>query len=204
LFGLGLIDSEFGLKIDQASPTFQNVPITNGSNPSRELMGGAAPRPDYSVSMTTVNNSMSWSSTMPILAVIVKGGPQNAANAYIYDPASYGDSGLTTPTVTNAISHVIYCFGSLAPSAANASVSGRVVDSYGTPIRSASVQMWNVSTGAYHYAYTNTFGNYTFNDLPVADFYVITANHSRYIFEDNYRSFTLDDNLTGVDFVGVQ
>jgi hypothetical protein len=203
------IEDDFGFKIDEASPNYANVPFNNGSNPSRSLMGGAGADVTRTVSVsTTAGNTFNWSSTKAITAVIVKGGP-NGANVYPYNPFSFGGiagggTGLTTPGAYG-VSHVVFCFGlQLAPSAANASITGRVLDSTGMPIRGATIQIWNVTAGSYAYAYTNTFGYYTLVDLPVADFYVITANHGRYIFENNERSFTLDDNLTGVDFVAVQ
>jgi hypothetical protein len=55
---------------------------------------------------------LDWTSTYPIMAVIVKGGPN--ANLYDYDPVSFGDVGLHSPLKENgdpyAISHFNFCF----------------------------------------------------------------------------------------------
>jgi len=54
-----------------------------------------------------------WDSTFGILKVIVKGGPN--ANVYTYNPASNGDTNLTTPINPNnnkpyGLSHVEFCY----------------------------------------------------------------------------------------------
>lgn len=202
---LSHIIDDFGLKIDEGSPNYANVPFNNGNNPSRQLQGGAAQDLTRTVSMSTTGNIFNWSSTKQITAVIVKGGP-DGANVYPYNPFSFGGidgggTGLVVPGGGNAVSHVVFCFGlQLVPSSSNASVSGRVLDIDGNPIRGATLQMWNVSRGEYSYAYSNNFGYYTVTDLPVSDFYVLTVSHGRYSFFDNTRSFTLNDDIAGIDF----
>lgn len=199
------IDENFGLKIDEASPNYANVPFDNGSSPQRNLEGGAAADLTRSVSMSTTGTLFNWSSTKPITAVIVKGGP-NGGNVYAYKPLSFGGvngggTGLITPGAFG-VSHVVFCFGvQLVPSAAHATISGRVLDANGNPVRGAAIQLWNVSAGTYFHAQTGSLGYYTLTDVPVADFYVLTATHGRMSFGDNTRSFTLDDDLEGVDFV---
>jgi hypothetical protein len=199
------MDENFGLKIDEASPNYANVPFNNGTNPQRNLEGGAAVDLTRTVSMTTTGDFFNWSSTKQITAVIVKGGPVGA-NIYPYKPFSFGGvngggTGLTTPDKFG-VSHVVFCFGvQLVPSAAHASISGRVTDANGYPVRGATIQLWNVSSGEYSFAQTGSLGYYTLTDVPVADFYVLTATHGRMSFADNTRSFTLEDDLEGVDFV---
>lgn len=199
------IDEDFGLKIDEASPNYANVPFNNGTNPQRNLEGGAAVDLTRSVSMSTTGTLFNWSSNKQITAVIVKGGP-NGGNVYAYKPFSFGGingggTGLITPGEFG-VSHVVFCFGvQLVPSAAHASISGRVIDANGNPVRGAAIQLWNVSTGTYYHAQTGSLGYYMLTDIPVADFYVLTATHGRMSFENNTRSFTLEDDLEGVDFI---
>lgn len=99
------INSNFGYKIDGApSGTFAFV--TSGNN---ELTGGAPSDPNNSVTTTvTGGNLLSWTSTIAIDAVIVKGGT-GGANIYAYDPASGFDSGLQTPN-GQGISHIEFCY----------------------------------------------------------------------------------------------
>jgi hypothetical protein len=53
-----------------------------------------------------------WASNIGIDAVIVKGGPN--ANVYVYDPESFGDSGLVAPDVSSGtaagLSHLEFCY----------------------------------------------------------------------------------------------
>lgn len=90
--------------------------------------------------------------------------------------------------------------GLLDPTAAPASVTGRVLDAYGRGISSARMTLFNGTTGESKVVLTNTFGYYTFNDLPIGDFYVLTVEHRRYRFSNSSTSFTLDDNISGMDF----
>jgi len=89
----------------------------------------------------------------------------------------------------------------LTPSAAPASISGRAVDSFGNGIGGARVTVVDAQTGDTFSAITSPFGYYTIEGTEIDNFYVMTISHKRYTFADDTRSFTLRDNLTGVDFV---
>ena len=90
----------------------------------------------------------------------------------------------------------------MAPTAGNATVAGRVVDIRGAGVRGVSLSLFNAMTGEMKYALTNSFGFYSFNELEVSEFYVLTAHGSkRYLIANNERSFTLNDDLVNVDFL---
>ena len=86
------------------------------------------------------------------------------------------------------------------PTAAPASVTGRVTDRYGRGISYARVQILNAGTGETRYATTNTFGFYRFDDLVVGDAYTMNATHKRYVFGGT-QTFTLSGDFAGADFV---
>lgn len=88
----------------------------------------------------------------------------------------------------------------LQPSAAAASVSGRVVNSLGVGVSGARLTVVDVQTGSTHIATSNPFGYYTIDDLEVGIFYMMSISHKRFTFADDTRSFTLQDNAVGVDF----
>ncbi|MEQ1764129.1 MAG: carboxypeptidase-like regulatory domain-containing protein [Pyrinomonadaceae bacterium] len=75
-----------------------------------------------------------------------------------------------------------------------------MTDSYGRAISSAKLTLTNASTGEVSAVYTNTFGYYTFKGLPVGDFFVMTVQHRRYLFVSGSVSFSLEDNIAGLDF----
>lgn len=89
----------------------------------------------------------------------------------------------------------------LTPSAAPASVSGRTVDSLGNGIGGVRVVLMDAQTGQTFVAITNPFGYYTIEGPEVNNFYVMTVSHKRYVFADGTRSFTLNEDLFGVDFI---
>jgi hypothetical protein len=104
--------------------------------------------------------------------------------------------GLASTDLIVASSHSdIAC--ALSPTAAGASISGRVLSSIGQPVSQARVKVQN-QEGMIWTAVTNPFGAYTIEDLPVGETYFIEVSHKRYIFDT--RSLSLKDNLVDVDF----
>lgn len=92
---LGLAGTFFELKIDPpVSGTYQNA--ADGQ----------------SFTLTTDGTWFSWSSTIGVDFVISKGG--NAADVYVYDPESKGDSDLVSPVNASGgpagLSHATFCY----------------------------------------------------------------------------------------------
>jgi hypothetical protein len=105
-------------------------PTVMGGNPSCASLGysfGFKPQPEpppsgtytipgtmETITITSDGTTFSWTSTLGIDAVIVKGGSN--ANVYVYDPPaeSFGDSGLNAPNNSSggpaAISHIEFCY----------------------------------------------------------------------------------------------
>ena len=112
------ITLDWGFKIDGGPPPNGAHVIENsGGTPHTELMGGAPPQAPHAITISnqTDGKTFNWASTLPIDAVIVKGG--NDSNAYVYTPESLGDdraSGLVSPLNSGGnvptISHVTFCF----------------------------------------------------------------------------------------------
>ena len=90
----------------------------------------------------------------------------------------------------------------MTPTAATATVSGRIVNARGFSIRGVTLALFNATTGETRYAVSNNFGFYSFTGLEVGHFYVLTAYSSaRHTIVNNQRSFTLSDDLSNADFV---
>lgn len=90
----------------------------------------------------------------------------------------------------------------LAPTAGEATVGGRVMDTRGMGARGVTLSLFNATTGEIKYAISNSFGFYSFTELEVAQFYILTAYETkRYTISNNERSFTLHDDLSNVDFI---
>ena len=118
-------------------------------------------------------------------------GPTDLANRKVTVRVQEGE--IVTCTFTNT--------ESLSPSAAPATISGRALDSFGRGIGGARITAMDAQTGELSSAITNPFGFYTVVGTEVDRFYVMTISHKRFTFADDTRSFTLHDNLVGVDFV---
>jgi hypothetical protein len=114
--------------------------------------------------------------------------------------------GTKTATITvvgGAIQSIQCTFtnGELGTTAAPADITGRVATDFGTGIRGASMKLTNLSTGEVRYAVTNNFGYYYFTGAMTDDVYVLSVASKRYTFAANSMTFTLRDNLSGMNFI---
>ncbi|MBP6002820.1 MAG: carboxypeptidase regulatory-like domain-containing protein [Pyrinomonadaceae bacterium] len=89
----------------------------------------------------------------------------------------------------------------LVPSAAPVSINGRVSTSEGNGIRGAVITVTNVGTGETRIAITGAFGYYGLEDLEAGSSYVVSIASKRYNFPMSSVVLTLDDNVSGLDFV---
>jgi len=89
----------------------------------------------------------------------------------------------------------------LASTAANASVSGRVLTADGLGIRNAKVVITGDSLIEPITATTGSFGYFTFDGLATGATYVVTVNSQRYTFTTPSQVVSLVDNVVNMDFV---
>lgn len=90
----------------------------------------------------------------------------------------------------------------LAPTAANVSVSGRILTAQGQAIRSAQVTLTN-SNGVTRTAITSSFGYYRFDDVEVGQTYVVSVRSNRFQFGNPTQVITLMDELTDLTFTAL-
>jgi hypothetical protein len=89
----------------------------------------------------------------------------------------------------------------LAPTAAQASISGRVVTADGVAIRNAEMVLTGNSLETPLRVSTSSFGYYTFDNLAIGETYVLTVNSRRFTFQVPSRVISLTDNAVDMDFV---
>jgi hypothetical protein len=82
------------------------------------------------------------------------------------------------------------------------SVGGRITDQYGVGLPRTMVTMFNTSTLESRTILSNSFGYYRFHNLEVGSIYVISVRNKRYSFDANQKSFSLNDAIENLDFVG--
>jgi hypothetical protein len=144
-----------------------------------------------------------FSSQLSISAVIFKLG--NDSYAFDYATGTFTGGTVSISGVQQGFSHIIFCFeNSLIPTAADISVSGRVLTADGRAVSGARVAITNVATGRVYSAMTNPFGYYTIENLDSEAFYVATIAKKGTKFVEDSKSFSLTDNLADLDFVANQ
>ena len=122
-----------------------------------------------------------------------------------------GVTGSVNPDLNNRTASIVMQEGNIAVctftntrfgiTAAPASVAGQITSSAGYGLKGVSVTLTDISTGEVRSALTNNFGYYNFGDLKVEDFYRISVTSRRYTFSSTSRTFTLTQDLVGMDFV---
>ncbi len=88
----------------------------------------------------------------------------------------------------------------VAPTAANVSISGRVLTANGAGVRNAIVSLTNTN-GNTRTVRTSSFGYYGFQDIEVGQTYILSIASKRYSFANPTRVITLNEDLAGEDFV---
>ncbi len=88
-----------------------------------------------------------------------------------------------------------------APTAAEASISGRVTTASGRGIRNVIVQISGGNLGETKYVRTNPFGYYRINGLDSGQTYILNVASKQYSFANPTRVITFNEDLTGEDFV---
>lgn len=87
----------------------------------------------------------------------------------------------------------------LGPSGTKVSLGGRVLVAKGSSIRNAVVTITD-PLGNRRQAFTNTFGFYRFDNLSVANTYVLTVSAKKYYFSEPTQSITLLDQVLDFNF----
>ncbi len=83
--------------------------------------------------------------------------------------------------------------------AANVSVSGRVLTANGLPLRNANVIVTGSDLTQPRMAITSAFGYFAIDDIPAGETYVVSVYSKRYLFQP--RILTLNDDLKELEFV---
>jgi hypothetical protein len=147
----------------------------------------------------TENANSNWSLN-DIVCSISSGGGLTTGTAV-------GTVGTRTATITLQEANIATCTfknGQNFTTAANASIRGRVMTQAGYGIRGALVTVFDASTGTSKVAITNSFGYYTFTELPVDDLYILNVSAKRYTFSNGQQSFVMNGDLTDINFTSDQ
>lgn len=86
------------------------------------------------------------------------------------------------------------------PTAAESTIAGRIVDSFGNPISRAYISITD-SNGTTRTIASNSFGFYNLEGLNAGETYTVAVSHKRYLFADSPRVINLQDNVNELNFV---
>jgi CSLREA domain-containing protein len=133
--------------------------------------------------------------------------PASGNSFVIIDATSATTNSFTTVNLPNILPLVwnltrnpaagTFTLNVIGPTAAAASVSGRIAASGGRAISGARVSVTN-SSGVTRTVSTNTFGNYQIDNLAVGETYTITVTAKGYAFSP--RVVSVMENISGLDF----
>lgn len=102
----------------------------------------------------------------------------------------------TSPTNNDFVLNLYY----RAPTSAEVSVSGRVLNSDGGAVSKARVTLTKPN-GETLSATTNTFGYYHFDELEAGQTYILEAQSKKYQFQNNPRVLTVSDDVRNENFI---
>jgi Carboxypeptidase regulatory-like domain/FG-GAP-like repeat len=117
-------------------------------------------------------------------------------------PSVVIDTAANTILIKNISTFSDWTFAQLVPTAATATINGRVLTAGGRGINRARVTITDTN-GQIRYAITNPFGYYRFADLPTGSDYVLSVSSKLYEFKQSTRFISLQENLGNEDFTAL-
>jgi len=185
--GPGVLPNSGPLVTGNFEPTTWETPVTN--------FPGLAPAGPYSEPGSTIGGT----GTQTFAGNFGGTNANGVWNLWIRDDAG-------VPLAPEAISGCInggWGLEFLSTTAANASISGRVLTADGRPIRNVTVSVTGNSLSEPRVVQTGSFGYYNFDDLRTGETYVITVQGRRYFFQTPSQIVSLTDNIADLNFIAV-
>ena len=113
---------------------------------------------------------------------------------FVFPPTDPVPCGTPTPTPTVTPTPT--------PTPTSAQITGRIFTPSNVGLKSANVALLTPSGSRIASALSNSFGVYTFNNVPTGAAYIINVSSKRYRFSQQF--IFLDGNMSNVNFVGVE
>jgi len=137
-------------------------------------------------------------------AVIANGGgtSSDAGNLYKVEGTSGQSAAGTFSSAvgTYSVRGGFWPADPLAPTAARVSISGRVIGVRGESLRNIVVTLEGGDLFTPRTTRTNSFGNFTFEEVTVGEIYTITVKTKRYGFPQDNQIISLMDSVSGIIF----
>lgn len=199
---MGLVSVTFG-GVTQAGTTSQYAidPVSTGSPPTGFTFGPGLPAYEittnavYTPPVTVCMQVPSITTPAQLTALHLF----HFENGALRDRTSLRDFASKTicAEVTSLSPFVVA--QSLAPTAAPATVAGRVISNEGRGIAGVVVSLIDAESGESFTARSNTFGRFRFSEITAGRSYVLTAKHKRYSFAS--RLLSVDSDVHDADLI---
>ena len=136
--------------------------------------------------------------------VIAAGGSNSAgANFAVDGTAGQVVAGTTSVNGSFAVRGGFWAFQTLAPTAAQVSVSGRVLTADGQGIRNVSVRLTSAG-GTIRFATTGTFGHFRFDEIEAGQIYILEISSKKFTFAEPTRILSVVDEIMNADFIAAE
>lgn len=133
--------------------------------------------------------------------VIAAGGGRSAAGGFaIEGTAGQPSAGTISAGSSYSARGGFWAFQTLAPTAAQVSVAGRVSTASGLGIRNASIRL-TAADGAIRFTQTGSFGFFRFEGVAVGATYVLEVSSKRFTFAAPIRVLSVAEAITDADFI---
>ena len=210
-----------GSTIGQTQFTDSTITVTNTAGPFQVTAQNTGTPPNWqSATMQTVtwdvaNTTLPPVGTANVNILLSTDGGQTFPITLAANTANDGSEQIIVPDLptstarlkVEAVGNIFFDISNVnftilaAPTAAAASVTGRVINSNGRGISRASVTVYNTTDNEYRTAMTNSFGYFSFPELPVGGFYILTVKGKGLEFSNNTQTFNLNGDLTDMIFI---
>ncbi len=198
------------------SPVTANVTAGSGSLTidAKQTAHPNVPNPASAINRfwTLSGSGITTNLTFNYLQTDVVGANENIFNlikinggvvSFVYGPAlATFDRTLNTATLNNVSSFSDWTLGEAVPTAASASINGRVLSSTGRGLSRTRLVLTD-SNGQLRYAMTNPFGYYRFTELAVGNNYVLSVSSKLHQFKESTRLINLQENLENENFIAL-
>ncbi len=135
-------------------------------------------------------------------SVIASGGEQNSMRGAFSLDGTTGQSvaGNAIGNSPFAVTSGFWNFTTVAPTAANVNIGGRVITANGNGIRNVVVILTNPN-GTIRSTQTGTFGDFKFENIEVGNIYIISVSARRYGFGQPTIVRSVQEEITDLEFI---
>ncbi len=187
----GISPDIFGVITSQDYNHIRNATTPPGFTAMTNDVTGTDPMLVGVLALNSLNPSVLTKSHLPMALSPVVNIIPNGINGCGTPSITTSQNGVPRPTALGCEKGAVEI--PLAPTAANASIRGRIFTPFGRGLTNATVVLTNSNTGEIRMARSASFGYFNFQDLQTGDFYILNVNSKRYTF--NPQSFTLNENI---------